>query len=204
MKNRVHLFVEGGGNSNKALKIECRKAFAKLIEAAGFDGRMPRIVACGGRGGAFDAFQTELQTSSTAVLLVDSEGPVFSESVWQHVKNRDGDGWEKPASANEDDLHFMVQFMETWLIADVDAIKLVFGNSFKEKKIPKNQNLESVSKNKIMDGLEKATQDCSSQYNKGVHSFKILASVNPEKLTKECPYAKRFFAHLNSILPAVK
>jgi hypothetical protein len=36
------LFVEGGGYHNQALEAECRQAFSKLLEKAGFCGRMPR------------------------------------------------------------------------------------------------------------------------------------------------------------------
>ena len=50
------LFVEGGGNNNDALRTECRRAFTKLLEKAGFCGRMPKILVCGGRKSAYDQF----------------------------------------------------------------------------------------------------------------------------------------------------
>lgn len=109
------LIVEGGGD-NDALKTECRKGFCSFLEQAGFKGRLPRIVAAGGRSRAYDQFCTAkatCQQGDVVVLLVDSEAPVAvaakSARPWEHVKNRQGDGWSKPDGAADDDLHFMVE-----------------------------------------------------------------------------------------------
>ena len=74
---KVSVFVEGGGDS-KELHVRCREGFSKLIGKAGFRGRMPRIVACGGRQHAFDMFLTAIDKGqySHPILLVDSEDPV--------------------------------------------------------------------------------------------------------------------------------
>ncbi len=50
------LFVEGGGHHNDALKTKCRKGFRIFLEKTGFAGRMPKIIACGGRQDAYDQF----------------------------------------------------------------------------------------------------------------------------------------------------
>ncbi len=52
----AHLYVEGG--ESKEDQIRCREGFRKLLEKAGFSGRMPRLSACGGRGSVFDDFKT--------------------------------------------------------------------------------------------------------------------------------------------------
>ena len=88
----VSVFVEGGGRGDSSI-IECRKAFSRLIERAGFQGRMPNVVACGSRGQAFDYFQQACKEGTRdSLLLVDSEGPVTQESPWEHVRRRQGDG----------------------------------------------------------------------------------------------------------------
>ena len=72
----VKLYVEGGGDS-KALRRACAKGFRTFIERAGLEGRLPRIVACGGRNKTFDRFSTTHNAGEdTPVLLVDAEGPV--------------------------------------------------------------------------------------------------------------------------------
>ena len=51
MSKKVKIYVEGGGDQAK-LKRECRRAFSKFFEKAGFKGKMPRVVASGSRGSA--------------------------------------------------------------------------------------------------------------------------------------------------------
>ncbi len=74
-ENRI--YVEGGGGS-KELAVRCREGFRKLLENAGFTGRIPRIVACGGRDEAYDDFKNALASGKYArlALIVDSEDPV--------------------------------------------------------------------------------------------------------------------------------
>ncbi|WP_156013419.1 hypothetical protein [Thioalkalivibrio sp. HK1] len=45
---KIKIYVEGGGDI-KVLKTKCRKGFRNFFRKAGLDGRMPRVVACGGR-----------------------------------------------------------------------------------------------------------------------------------------------------------
>lgn len=96
------LFVEGGGES-KELQARCREGFKKLLGNGGFTGRLPRIIACGSRNGAYSDFKTEHQAGKTSyvALLVDSEDPVADgEKPWDHLKVRDN--WDRPADAGAD------------------------------------------------------------------------------------------------------
>jgi hypothetical protein len=58
----AYIYIEGGGTGedSKEVDIRCREGFRKLLENCGFgrQRRMPRLVACGGRNSALDAFQT--------------------------------------------------------------------------------------------------------------------------------------------------
>ena len=71
----VKLFVEGGGARRKS-QIACRESFRLFIKNAGFEGKMPRIVACGSRNVAFDRYRKAVLSGKEAFLLVDSERPV--------------------------------------------------------------------------------------------------------------------------------
>jgi len=59
------------------------KGFSRFFEKAGLQGRMPRIVACGGRRNAYESFVTALETDGRPpMLLVDAEGPVQQAGPW--------------------------------------------------------------------------------------------------------------------------
>ena len=194
------LFVEGGGNNNSALKTECRRAFTKLLEAAGFEGRLPRIVPCGGRRQAYSQFCTAVQNfgeHDVAVLLVDSEAAVTENSAWAHVRNRKGDGWEKPENASDKQLHLMVQCMESWFLADRKAMREFFGDGYREKSIPPaTAQIEKVDKTDLYNKLKTATKDTKTKgaYGKGEHSFKLLARLDPNLIKKASPWAEHFFS----------
>ena len=201
----AHLYVEGGGDHNKALRTACREGFRKLLERVGLSGRMPRIVACGTRRAAYDDFCMAKETStSLAVLLVDAEAPVTDKSPWAHVKARQGDGWDKPGTATDDHLHLMVQCMESWFLADRDAMRRFFGQGFRDNALPApTATLEAVGKADLYARLESATRNTKTKgaYGKGEHSFKLLATLDPALIRAASPSAERFFATIRRVLP---
>jgi len=92
----AHLYIEGA--ESKEDQIRCREGFQKLLEKAGFAGKMPRLTACGSRNSAFGDFQTAFANAKAGqfvAMLIDSEDPVAdAEQAWAHLKTRDY--WEKP------------------------------------------------------------------------------------------------------------
>ncbi|HMM44020.1 MAG TPA: DUF4276 family protein [Candidatus Macondimonas sp.] len=205
----MKLYVEGGGDA-KSLQIECRRGFREFLEKAGLKGKMPGITACGGRRQAYDDYRVALKSGESAALLVDSEAPVVLEhqqpedqflkwQPWRHLKARHGDDWDKPANALDTDCHLMVQIMESWFLADRDAIKAFFGQDFNENALPSaDRPIESLAKNDVYDALRRATQNCKTKakYGKGEHSFKLLAKIDPAKVVAASPWAQRFVEEL--------
>lgn len=205
----MKLYVEGGGDA-PALKTACREGFAKFLGKAGLAGRMPRVVACGSRADAYDSFCTAIRSGEAAMLLVDSESPVAAAAQpgdaakredrdrwqpWLHLRQRQGDGWEKPANSEDLQCHLMVQCMEAWLLADRDTLKRFFGQGYKENALPAPANpVERIAKPQIYDTLAAATRDCKtkSAYGKGEHSFKLLTLIDPAKVIDASPWARRF------------
>ena len=195
MSGRV--YVEGGGDGNKALKAECRRAFKVFFERAGLEGRLPRVVPGGSRQRTYEDFCTALsdpRDDDFIVLLVDSEGPVAEgDGPWTHLRNREGDGWDRPEGATDDQAHLMVQCMEGWFLADREALRSVFGTGFRPGALPRRAEIEQVAKQDVLAGLESATRDCERRrgYRKGRDSFEVVAALDPAQVTAASPHAKR-------------
>lgn len=204
----VKLYVEGGGET-AALKTACREGFTTFITKAGLT-RRPRVVACGSRQDAYDSFCTAIANGQRAFLLVDSEAPVATQSQqgdpaawnpWLHLKHRPGDNWDQPPGSADADCHLMVQCMESWILADREALKGFFGQGFKANQLPPSGSpSESIGKDTIYQALARSTQDCKTkaQYGKGEHSFKLLISIDPAKVGDASPWAKRFIDTLKA------
>ena len=199
------VYVEGGGDGNKALKAECRRAFKEFFEKAGLAGRLPRVVPGGGRKQTYDDFCTAFNDSGNrdfVVLLVDSEDPVGDRvGPWTHLQTRQGDGWARPAGAMDEQAHLMVQCMEAWFLADREALAAVFGNGFRPRALPgQPTNVERVRKQDVLNGLENAARGCQTRrgYRKGRDSFDILSRLNPERVAAASPHAARLLNTLRA------
>lgn len=176
----AELYIEGGGD--RQLNARCREAFTKLLANCGLQGRMPHVVACGSRNSAFKRFRTahELRNSKGYVALwIDSEDPIAdTEKTWEHLTNRDP-AWKRPAGAKDEQVLLMTTCMETWFVADREAIKQHFHGTIQESVLPKDR-LETRHRQEIQAALVKATKKCSNAYKKG--DFGVLAKLNPTTL----------------------
>lgn len=204
----VKLYVEGGGDA-KALKVACRAGFNAFITKAGLAKR-PRIVACGGRRDAYESFCTAIDLGEDAMLLVDSEEAIAvvhqqdpdtpgNWAPWMHLKQRVGDGWDKPNGSADTDCHLMVHVMENWFLADRTILTTFFGQGFNENALPAlSRPIENIDKNSIYKCLDNATSRCKTKhrYGKGEHSFKLLAEIDPQKIVAASPWANRFIDSL--------
>ncbi len=202
----VTLFIEGGGDSDPQHRA-FRQNFHKLLSKAGFEGRKPHIAVCGGRGSAYDDFRNYpgVRPVGYGILLVDSETPVDEKNnslPWEHLKLRKDGDWSQPAGTENEQCHLMVQCMEAWFIADSKALKTFYGSHFKENKLPKRQDVESIPKQSLFDTLEAATKECRTKgcYSKGKHSFDLIGLINPAEIRRLSPWAERFFSTLTAVM----
>lgn len=205
----VKIYVEGGGDS-KLLQVQCRAGFRKLFERAGFEGRMPAVVACGGRQSAYDRFRTATSLGSGEaypMLLVDSEDPVASPDgrvdapeAWNHLASRDG--WSRPPGVRNDQAQLMATCMETWIVADRGALQEAFGSCLRVNALPPVAGLELRSRHDLQDRLEKATRDCGRDkaYRKGRRSFQVLQCLDPEVLKPLLLHFRRLLHSLEAHL----
>ena len=204
----VRVYVEGGGN--KATDSDCKRAFRTLLSEAGFRGRLPRVFPSGSRNDAFDDFQTALRSrtgNDYPILLVDSEDPVVdanqpdadSSGAWRHLSERDK--WTRPTGAEDDQAQLMVTAMETWLLADRQALAAYFPN-MNAGALPPDTELEDRRREDVLRALENAARPSSKGgYAKGRDSFALLGQANPDTLSSRLPHFRRFIETLEAHLP---
>lgn len=124
---KIKLCIEGGGDS--ALQDTLlREAWQTLFQQAGLAGRIPKTFRGGGRNNTFDAYQTAVhlkKSDELPLLVVDSEDLIsLGTAEWSHLTERDH--WIRPPNIGDDDVFLMIGCMETWLLADQEALKRFF------------------------------------------------------------------------------
>ena len=193
------LYIEGGGEREE-LRRRFRTGWQTFFKAAGVGGRA-KIVRGGSRLATFKRFRSAVRDgrqNELPLLLVDSEGAVQSgHSPWQHLLARDG--WNKPNGVDEDQAFLMVQFMETWFLADKDGLRRYFGPGFSERAIRQWPDLEAVPKETVLRALAQATAACRKGYEKGATSFELLAHIDPARVKAACPHADALLQRLAAL-----
>lgn len=203
---RVTLYVEGGGH-RAALNAQLRKGFRELLLKASLAGRLPRVVACGPRDRAYRNFRQAVREGKDfPVLLVDSEvtiqdrhQPPISSGVWHHLLSNDR--WMRPQQAADDQAQLMVTSMETWLVADRQALMDYFPGLIAGR-LPPVEELERRSTEEIIQALKRSTESSTKgRYNKSHHSFALLGLLNPTELERRLPHFRRFIEAMHARLP---
>ena len=193
----VVIYMEGGGD-HKDGKAALRQGMDALLqplkELARSHALRWKLVPCGGRDRAFRAFGKAAGDNDTlVVLLVDSEGPVSAGPI-THLAQRDG--WNL-RWADEDAIHLMVQVMETWIVADMDALEKYYGRGFRLNQLPRRQDLEEVSKESVAATLERATAATTKgTYHKIWHASDLLARLDPERVKERCRHFRTMWEWL--------
>jgi hypothetical protein len=197
----LRVYVEGGGNNKDTLK-RCNEGFASYCQKLVPDKRRPGIVACGSRRQAFDRFSTAVQNGRAGeiyALLVDAEGLVASGTPEQHLHDRDG--WYFPV-LDSHKVFLMVQAMEAWFLADREALAEFYDGGFLVNSLPGSAaEVESIRKDDLEPRLKHASASTKTKgkYHKVRHGFALLALIDPVKVERASPHAKRFNDFLRSL-----
>lgn len=196
------IYMEGGGDTAEG-KTRLRKGMAQFLRVLCDQARMRRhsvrVVPCGTRNEAFKRFRHAhaTDTSTMSFLLIDSEEPVAA-AVKGHLSR--GDGWDL-GGCTDDSLHLMVQVMETWLLADPQALSSYYEQRFQANALPATANIETVPKDAVLDALKRATKDTKKgEYHKIKHASDLLARIDPQKAQDRCSHCRRLFDRLASVL----
>ncbi len=194
--------MEGGGDgkdSKAALRQGMEVFLAAIKDACRERNWHWRLVCCGSRNEAYKRFRNELtkRDAGIVVLLVDSEAPVDGEPA-AHLTKRDV--WDLHG-IDEAVIHLMVQTMETWIVADRDALGGYYGQGFQENALPHRANLEEVSKDDIAEGLLRATERTQKgPYHKIRHARHLLQRIDPATVRQRCGHCERLFATLSDLI----
>jgi len=94
----------------------------------------------------------------------------------------------------DDQLHFMVQAMEAWLVADPEALASFYGQDFRRGALPGQKDVEQIAKGDLASALDRATKDARTkgEYDKS-HGFELIGKIDPAKVRKASYHAARFF-----------
>ena len=200
MVDEIRIYVEGGGEGKES-KALIRQGLSEFLQELVLKVRRKRIrwqiIACGPRTAAVDNFRTALRSHPDAfnVLLVDSEDPV-NDPPRKHLE--DSDHWSLP-EIDDKHYHLMVQTMEAWLIADIDALTIFYGQGFNANPIPGNPNVELVDKNQLLLSLKDATRNTSKgEYHKIRHGPKLLGMLDAPKVVRASAHCRRLFTVLTN------
>lgn len=205
MKKCVRVYIEGGAEGKTAdndFRRGWKKFLHKLHELAQQSGYQSlEVVRSKGRADAFRRFRLYQKEypHDLCVLLVDAETRVSTDAkVWDVVAQREGDNWQRPDWAKEEHLYLMVEFVETWLLTDQEALATFFKRNFNPKPLP-TTNLENRSKNDVENALKKATKDCKNGPYRHGQAHEVLEFVCSEKV-QTLRHGMRLFKELGSLI----
>lgn len=198
----IHLEGGGRGEGRKALRRGMMRFLRPVKEAFGGKALHLSVVPCGPREETWNRFRREAGKAGPGemcVLVVDAEGPV-GESPRAHL--RVSDGWD-PSGISGDAVHLMVRVMETWIVADPEALAGHYGQGFRRARPPKRTNLEEEPKARILDALKEATRHTGKgACHKINHAARLLRRMDPAKVRSRCDHCERLFNELHRILDA--
>lgn len=197
----IRIYIEGGGDANS--KARMREAFSKFLAGPRDAARHRRaswtLILCGSRDDTFKAFQQGVKNYPDAdvFLLVDAEQAVAG-SAREHLAAREP--WDL-SSASDEQCQLMAQVMESWFLADPQALERHYGQHFGSKQIPARKNVEEIDKPSVFAALKAATSKTQKrEYHKTQHAPAILEILDPDKVRARAPHCARLFKTLAEAL----
>jgi hypothetical protein len=200
MAEEIRLYIEGdtkqkGKNTDIALREGFHHFFGKLIEKARKKNIRFRIILCGSKFITFKDFlnAVEVYQNSFVGFLIDADNTVGENETAKSFLQKQNAGWHWQI-VKEEQCFLMVQVMESWFFADIDALEKYYGQNFNRKVLRQNKNVEKIAKADVESGLANATRNTQKgEYHKTKHGAKILELVNPQKVREAAPHCDKLF-----------
>jgi hypothetical protein len=166
-------------------------------------GRGPKIDLAMCKANAIADFMSSVKKFPDAinVLLIDSEGP-YTAALLQQVRQHDHWNTAVGSKISHGQLHLMVQVMESWFLADRQALQAYYGQGLNENSLPGSPSaVEQVRKDDVLNGLSAATSNTSKgKYHKTRHAPDLLKSIDPFKVRYSAPSCARLFDYLGNFV----
>ena len=197
MVTEIQIFFEGDKTLLKGFN-----AFLKPVIDSARQRRIRfQLVSGGSIAETIKDFLDAIQDNPDAfnILLVDSDGPDNGNLI---ASVRALSTWDNHIGATVQDgqIHFMVQVMESWFLADRDALGRYYGRDFQPNRLPPNQNVEQIPSNDVIRRLEDAARRTrKGKYHKTRHAPDLLAQIDAAKVRQAAPNCDRLFVTLNRL-----
>lgn len=197
MVKEIIFYIEGDtkrqGNSNA---ITFRQGLREFFGSLAKEINVPIDFKIGGaRETTIKIFLSENgdYPASFQVLLVDAEGEVDEKDTPKAHLKKISDKFDFK-NVKEEQCHLMAQMMESWFLGDKEKLAEFYGKGFNLNALPKNTNVEKISKATVRASLLKAVSETSKKYyKKGEHAGEILKMIDSNKVRKAAPHCERLF-----------
>ena len=196
------------GGPGAGSKAALRRGMDRFLRSTKDAARTARIrwdlVPCGPRSETYKRFREAVNRNRTRksvanILLVDAETEVTT-GARVHLTNQEG--WDL-GTADDEAVHLMVQAMETWIVADQEALADYYGQGFNAGSLPSRQDLEQEPKAQVEKALRNATRRTRKRtYHKIKHASELLGRIDPARVRARCPSCKRLFEALDGFIAA--
>jgi hypothetical protein len=176
MVKELRFYYEG----DNGLKPGFHKFLKEIVEAAGSKRYKFQLVEA--HGTPIQDFRDALKTHADAwnVLLLDHEDAAEAEIRKKHLEGCD-----------QDSVFWMVEIMESWFLADVDALKALHKGRFNQSALGWNPKVEEIPKADVMERLKRVS---GGEYHKVKHGTKLLELIDPAKVRKAARNCDRMFS----------
>ena len=196
MVEEIRIYFEG----DRRLRIGFHSFFGSIIGEA--RKRQIRFQLVAGGATPIRDFMNAVRAhpDSFNLLLVDSDAPDDGTLIRRVKAHAD---WDASVArvVNDEQIHFMVQVMESWFLADRDALLRFYGAGFREGRLPGNPAEEQIPKVDVLEGLRHATRATQKgTYHKTQHAPKLLGIVSPDRVRSSAPACERLFDTLERVV----
>ncbi len=185
-----------------ALREGFHNFFGELIERAREKSIKFRIIMCGSKFITFKDFLSaaKIYPDSFVSFLIDADDVVGEEETAKSFLQKQNSSWHWQ-TVNEEQCFLMVQVMESWFLADVDALANYYGQNFNRNTLAKIKKVEKIAKSDVQMSLTEATKNTQKgEYHKTKHGAKLLELINPKKVRAAAPHCEKMFAALTDAL----
>ena len=192
MVSEIRIYFEGSAR----LREGFNKLIRPRIERTSHNRVRFKLIAGGSKEETIKDFKRAASSHKNAyiIMLIDSD-QAYDSGLLMNIRNQIG------ANVQDDQIHFMVQVMESWFLADRDALKEYYGREFQERRLPQNSDVEQIPKSDVITGLENATRDTpKGKYHKTKHAPHLLSNLNADKVCSAAPSCKRLFDALQRLI----